>query len=66
MRETREIRVPTIKCAGCAETITAVVKAMAGVHEVAVDVPGKTVTVTFDPGATSPDAIRSQIRLAGF
>lgn len=66
MAETRTLEVPKIKCEGCAETITTVVKALAGVHDVKVDVGEKEVTVSFDPGATTLDAIQSQIRLAGF
>lgn len=34
MRETEVLEVPKIKCEGCAETITAVVKSLAGVHDV--------------------------------
>lgn len=66
MTETRMLEVPRIKCEGCAETITTVVKSLAGVADVRVDVGRKEVTVTFDPSATTLDAIRSQIRLAGF
>ena len=66
MAETRTLEAPKIKCEGCAETITMVVNALAGIHDVKVDVGRKEVTVTFDPGATTLDAIRSQIRLAGF
>lgn len=66
MAETKMLAVPGIKCEGCAETITTVVKALAGIHDVRVDVGRKEVTVTFDPGATTLDAIQSQIRLAGF
>lgn len=66
MAETRTLEVPKIKCEGCAETITTVVKALAGIHDVKVDVGEKEVTVSFDPGATTLDAIQSQIRLAGF
>jgi len=66
MPETQVLEVPGIKCEGCAETITAVVKSLTGVHDVAVDAVRKEVTVTFDSGFTSLDAIQSQIRLAGF
>lgn len=66
MAETRVLEVPGIKCEGCAETVTTVVRSLAGVHDVAVDVGRKEVTVTFDPAATNVDTVRSQIRLAGF
>lgn len=66
MRETEVLEAPKIKCEGCAETITGVVQSLAGVHDVTVDTRRKEVAVTFDSDVTNVDAIRSQIRLAGF
>jgi copper chaperone CopZ len=60
------MEVQKIKCEGCAETITGVLRTVKGVHDVRVDVGRKRVTVTFDPAATDLDALWSQIRLAGF
>lgn len=66
MVETKVLDVPLIRCGGCAESISTVVRSLPGVADVAVDIARKRVAVTFDPGSTSLDAIRAQIRLAGF
>lgn len=42
------LSVPDISCDHCARTITGALTPLAGVHEVAVDIPGKTVHVRHD------------------
>lgn len=42
--------VPGMSCGHCEEALTAAVRPLAGVETVAVDVTGKTVTVTAAPG----------------
>jgi copper chaperone len=47
--ETVTLTAPDISCDHCKATIEREVGALAGVNAVAVDVPSKHVTVTFDP-----------------
>lgn len=64
--ETKVFRVPGMSCGHCRMAITQAVKAVAGVAEVAVDLGTKEVTVTYDPGKATPDAIRAAIEEAGY
>jgi copper chaperone len=53
MLETTDARtvltVPDISCAHCEQTVTRALEPLAGVRAVAVDIPAKTVRVTYDP-----------------
>ena len=46
-----------IDCAGCAKKVTNTIPYEKGVKDVKVDVPTKTVTVTFDPAKTNEQAL---------
>lgn len=65
--EAREIRleVPKMTCDGCASSIRSALAMVAGIDDVKIDVPAKTVRITFHPPA-SPEAIRDAITRAGF
>lgn len=49
--------VTDIDCAGCAKKVTNTIPYEKGVKDVKVDVPTKTVTVTFDPAKTNEQAL---------
>ena len=49
--------VTDIDCAGCAKKVTNTIPYEKGVKDVKVDVPTKTVTVTYDPAKTNEQAI---------
>jgi copper chaperone CopZ len=58
--------VPEMHCSACEGSICRSLEKLAGISGTAVDLDGKRVTVAFDPGQTSADAIRAQIEKAGF
>jgi copper chaperone CopZ len=43
------LSVPDISCAHCAQTVTDALTPLAGVEQVTVDIPGKSVRVAYDP-----------------
>ena len=47
----------TFDCAGCAKKVTNTIPYEKGVKDVQVDVPSKTVTVTYDPAKTNDEAL---------
>lgn len=49
--------VTDIDCAGCAKKVTNTIPYEKGVKDVQVDVPSKTVTVTFDPTKTNNETL---------
>ena len=49
--------VTDIDCEGCAKKVTNSIPFVKGVKEVKVDVPTKTVTVTYDPAKTNEQAL---------
>ena len=49
--------VTDIDCAGCAKKVTNTIPHEKGVKDVQVDVPSKTVTVTFDPTKTNNETL---------
>jgi copper chaperone len=48
-----QLLVPDMSCDHCVHTITNTLSPLAGVAEVAFDVPGKQVTVAYDPAQVS-------------
>jgi copper chaperone len=58
--------VPNINCDRCAQAISRGLGGVTGIHEVQVDVPGRTVAVTYDPEAVSTTAIRDRLETTGF
>lgn len=64
--KTIHLKVPTIKCEGCVETIQTALKNRPGVQAVEGDPNRKEVTVTFDPDQLTEREIRAAIAEAGF
>ena len=58
-------RVPTIRCGGCAETITQALNRIDGVEAVDVDVQAKTVAVDHEP-RTARETLETALATAGF
>lgn len=59
------LRVPSIYCQGCVETITANLRLEDGVVDVDGDVKAKTIRVTYDDDKTSPKTIEAAIMKLG-
>ncbi len=64
--KTIQLKVPTIKCEGCVETIRSALTKRSGVQTVEGDPNRKEVTVTFDAGQIAESEIRAAIADAGF
>jgi copper chaperone CopZ len=63
---TIQLKVPTIKCGGCVETIRTALSKHRGVQTVDGDPERKEVIVTFNPDQLSESEIRTAISSAGF
>lgn len=63
---TEVINVKGMTCSGCGAAITRALKASPGVQDVAVDVPGATVTVRYDEVTTTPASLERAVRQAGY
>lgn len=61
-----QLKVPTIKCEGCVETIRTALSKLEVVQTVEGDLNRKEVTVTFSPDQLSESEIRTVISGAGF
>lgn len=64
--ETVTLTAPDISCAHCKMTIEREVATMPGVADVRVDVEGRRVAVTFDPGSTSRAQIEERLDEEGY
>ena len=64
--KTLTYEVKGMTCTGCEEAISASVKKIDGVKEVAADYKSGRVVVTFDPGKASPEAIGKAIEKPGY
>ncbi len=60
------IQVPTIQCSMCVKTITKALSGVEGVKDAAVDLDGKTTTVTFDSKKTDVKKLERVIANAGY
>jgi copper chaperone CopZ len=65
MAEAR-FHVPEIHCDGCVATIRKSVSALTGIAAVGAEVEKRLISVDYDEGQTSPNAIRERIERAGF
>lgn len=63
---TIQLTAPDISCEHCERAITEAVGALDGVETVAVDIPTKVVTITFDPAAVQTDAIEAAMDDEGY
>lgn len=61
-----DLKVPKIKCGGCADTIQEALSQASGVTKVHVDVTERRVAVDVDPSQTSEADVRSRLAQAGF
>jgi copper chaperone len=64
--ETTTIRVSGMTCGGCVRHVTHALRARPGVHEVEVSLAEGIARVTFDPAASTLEALRDAIREAGY
>jgi copper chaperone len=63
---TETLSVPDISCDHCQRTIESALAHLPGVHHAAVDVPARTVQVTYDPAAVTPATIRTTLSEEGY
>ena len=63
---TRTLTVPEIHCDHCASSIEGAVGAVAGVDSVKVDIPGRTVDVSYDEGLVGLNEIVTAIEGQGY
>lgn len=64
--QTLTFTVENMTCALCPVTVKHAMEGVAGVQSVEVDFDAKTATVTFDPAATTPEAIAAASTNAGY
>jgi copper chaperone len=64
--ETVTYTAPDISCAHCQRMIESALVALVGVRDARVEVPRKTVTVTFDPTRISPREIEATLSEEGY
>jgi copper chaperone len=64
--ETTTMNVRGMTCGGCVASVTKVLKAIAGVDEVAVVLEPGTARITFDPATVGIPALKSAIEDAGY
>ncbi len=64
--ETLNLDVPTVHCRSCKLNIEETLDELHGVATSEVDLNACTVTVSYDPGSISPDAIANSIEQAGY
>lgn len=60
------LNVPDISCEHCVATINGTLRQQAGVSNVKVDIPTKTVTFKYDPEQVSPEKIEEVLDDAGY
>lgn len=63
---TIQLKVPTIKCEGCVETIRTALRKHPGVQTVEGDPERKEIMVTFNPDKPSETEVRAAVAGAGF
>ncbi len=64
----RELRLPVLgmTCGNCARSVERTLAATPGVSKAAVDLPGASATVEYDPARTSPEALANAVRDLGY
>lgn len=63
---TERITVPEINCGHCKSSIEGALAPLEGVDRADVDIEGRTVTVDYDPGTVSRDALVAAIEEQGY
>jgi len=64
--ETMTLTAPAISCEHCQRTVEGAVGALQGVQNVHVEIPTKTVQVTYDPAKVSREAIEAAMDEEGY
>ncbi|MBT8166600.1 MAG: heavy-metal-associated domain-containing protein [Acidimicrobiia bacterium] len=64
--ETKTLSVPDISCDHCKMSIEGATSVLAGVTDASVDIPGKTVTISYETDAVGLDEIVSAIEEQGY
>ena len=64
--ETVTYTAPAISCAHCQRTIEGAVRALRGVQSVHVEIPTRTVTVSFDPAQAKRSQIEATLDEEGY
>jgi copper chaperone CopZ len=64
--DTITLRVTGMTCGGCENAVKRALGRLDGVVDVAASHAQQSVTVTFDPGASTLDAIKERIAAAGY
>ncbi len=64
--KTLDIKIGGMTCGGCARSVTAVLSALPGMQNVAVDLDNAKATVTFDPAKLDQAAMAKAIEDAGY
>ena len=63
---TETLSVPDISCDHCQRAIESALGRLPGVRTAAVDVPARTVQVTYEEGAVTPSTIRDTLAEEGY
>ena len=66
MAQEKILSVPDISCEHCVQTINKALGALPGVETVRTDIPSKTVTLSYDPGQVTMEAIETTLDDAGY
>ncbi len=66
MSETLKLHVTGMTCGGCENAVKRAVSRLAGVIDVSASHAEEQVTVTFEAGAVTPDAIKQKIAAVGY
>ena len=64
--ETMTVTAPDISCAHCQRAIEGAVGALPGVSRVDVEIPSRTVQVTYDPAQVSRETIAATLEEEGY
>ncbi|MBN2535502.1 MAG: heavy-metal-associated domain-containing protein [Spirochaetales bacterium] len=64
--KTITLKVPGISCSHCEHTIKKAVSSLDGVDTIVVDLPDKTVEISFNPGKVTEDSIKKAIEDQGY
>ena len=64
--QTELLKVTGMTCGGCTSSVTKALKAIAGVGEVKVSLSAGEATVQYDERLTSPDQLKSAVKVAGY
>jgi len=64
--QTEVLKVTGMTCGGCTSSVTRALKAVAGVNDVKVSLSPGEATVQYDERLTSPDQLKSAVKVAGY